>query len=280
MADGATAGRRCCQHPGHRAGRPDGQRIGRVSHAGYRRNRGQDWPTDRSRAAGSSHGLRSAETALHIHQLDLSSPSGSLYASGEIALPGADGARRSARRQAASPCAGRMSTWIARWRARATRSLRRLAHARPVARICDCARLIPPRTICLSRLAADASVSLQPIRLETRRRGARLALGGQAQLLLKDGSWSVRHSLTASPSAASLAGTVTGRIHPERNDSTLGGSARLRIDDLGPAVALLADAGVSIPEQYRRDLRGSLDARLEPRGHDHPSDCSRDPLRA
>ena len=37
----------------------------------------------------------------------------------------APGARH--RHQAASPCAGRMSTWIARWRAPATRSLRRSA---------------------------------------------------------------------------------------------------------------------------------------------------------
>ena len=82
------------------------------------------------------------------------------------------------------------------------------------------------------------------------------------------------------PSAASLAGTLTGRIRPERNDSTLGGSARLRIDDLGTAVALLGDAGVSIPEQYRRDLRGSLDATLDTGWDNHSSDCSRDPLRA
>ena len=68
----------------------------------------------------------------------------------------------------------------------------------------------------LSRLAVDASVKLQPIP-DVLRRGASLALGGHAQLRLKDGSWSVRHSLTASRSTASLAGTVNGRFRPEQN---------------------------------------------------------------
>ena len=117
----------------------------------------------------------------------------------------------------------------------------------------------------LSRLAADASVELQPVR-DAARRGASLALGGQAQLLLKDGSWSARHSLTAGSSTASLAGTINGHFRPERSDSTLGGRTRLRVDDVGAAVAALSDAGVSIPEHYSRGLKGSLDSMLEPTG--------------
>ena len=115
----------------------------------------------------------------------------------------------------------------------------------------------------LSRLAADASVSLQPIG-HASRRGA--SWPSRASPTPPEGRLVVRrHTLTAQPSAASPAGTLTGRIHQGRNDSTLGGSARLRIDDLDGGRAA-GDAGVSIPEQYCRDLRGSLDARLTPGG--------------
>ena len=196
-----------------------------------------------------------------VHQLDLSSPSGSLQGSGEIALPGADGPG------SPPPAPSRLAL---RWTdVDLDRALESAGYTLPASIGAAASgraelRLRPGVDDLLSRLAADASVSLQPIRHASR--DASLALGGEARLLLKDGSWSVRHSLTAQPSAASLAGTLTGRIHQERNDSTLGGSARLRIDDLGTAVARLGDAGVSIPEQYRRDLRGSLDARLTPGG--------------
>ena len=202
---------------------------------------------------------------IHIHQLDFSSPSGSVHASGEIALPGADGPG------SPPPAPSRL---VVRWtNVDVDRVLESAGYTRPVsirARAFGGAELRlraadATADDLLSKLGADASVSLQPIR-HPGQRSAGLALAGQAQLLLKDGSWSVRHVLTASPSAASLAGTLTGRIRPKGNDSTLGGSARLRIDDLGTTVALLGNAGVSIPEQYRRDLRGSVNARLEPEG--------------
>ena len=64
----------------------------------------------------------------------------------------------------------------------------------------------------------------------------------------------------------SLAGTINGRFRPDQNDSTLGGSTQLRVADLGAAASALNAAGVSIPGQYRRGLKGSLNSTLEPAG--------------
>jgi outer membrane protein assembly factor BamA len=205
------------------------------------------------------------ENRVHIHLLDVSSPSGSLHASGEIALPGANAPK------SPEPKPSRLAV---RWTdVDLDRALESAGHRLPASigsRASGRAELRlrsadATEDDLFSRLSADASVSLQPSH-QASRPAASLALGGDAQLLMKDGSWSVRHSLTANPAAASLTGTITGRIRPAPNDSTLGGSARLRIDDLGTTAARLGDTGVSIPEQYRRDLRGSLDATLEPGG--------------
>ena len=136
-------------------------RIGRVSHAGSRRNRGRPGlriargrPARDQVIAQRKPRPRSSARRLVAVGLSAGERRDRLARSGRH-----PGARH--RHQAASPCAGRMSTWIARWRAPATRSRRRSAHARPVARSCDCVRASDDL---LSRLAADASVTLQPIR--------------------------------------------------------------------------------------------------------------------
>ena len=211
-----------------------------------------------------------------VHQLDLSSPSGSLQGSGEIALPGADGPG------SPPPAPGRLAV---RWTdIDLDRALESAGYTLPASIGAGASgraelRLRPGVDDLLSRLAADASVSLQPIG-HASPRGASLALGGQAQLLLKDGSWSVRHSLTARPSAASLAGTLTGRIHAgaERLDARRQRTAPHRRS---------RDGGRAARRRRRIDSRAVPPrserlARCEAHtGWDHhSSDCSRDPLRA
>jgi outer membrane protein assembly factor BamA len=193
-----------------------------------------------------------------VHQLDVSSPWGSVQASGEIGLPGTatqpsrlvvgwmdvdlDRAVSSAGYTLATPIGARAS---------GTAELRLASTGGSVSDL-------------LSRLAADASVKLQPGPAADRR-GAGMALGGQAQLRLKDGAWSIRHSLTAGNSTASLAGTINGRYRPDRSDSTLAGRTRLRVEDVGAAVAALSDAGISIPDLYSSS-KGSIDSMLEAAG--------------
>ena len=216
---------------------------------------------------------------IRVHQLDVSSPSGSLQASGEIALAGtvAHDNSGSARSEPSRLVVG----WTD---VDPDRALVSAGYALPTsigARASGRAELRLDSTAAsvadlLSRLAVDASVKLQPIPDEPRR-GAGLALGGQAQLRLKDGSWSVRHSLTASSSTASLAGTVSGRYRPDRrrrSAAARGSSRRCR-----PAAAAWRhwrlDSG-AIPPSLERLAR--FDARTG--RHNQPSGRSRHPCGA
>jgi outer membrane protein assembly factor BamA len=205
---------------------------------------------------------------IRVHQLEVSSASGALHASGELAWPGAvaHGPPGSSRIEP--------SRLTVRWTdVDLDHALGSAGYALPTSlrtRASGQAELRLQQADAsdgdlLSRLAADASVRLQPIRDPPQGR-AGLALAGQARLMLKDRVWSIPHALTVGVSAASLAGRVTGRLRPEQNDSALGGSTRLRVGDLGEAVAVLRGAGLSIPEPYVRGLGGSLDARVEPIG--------------
>ena len=103
---------------------------------------------------------------------------------------------------------------------------------------------------------------------------------GRPNSSLKDGSWSVRHSLTADLRRHRSRARSPGASDPSRTTRRSADSARLRIDDLGDGVARL--------ERRRRLHSRAVPPRLEGlarcearTGWDHhPSDRSRDPLRA
>ena len=259
--DSSCGVRRFRQHPRRCGARRDSHADRSPRQRWISPQQAAKWRTDRSRAFASSPGHRSTGTASGF----ISSTSRRHRAPCKRAARLPCQERGIGAAASLSSWDGRMSTWIARCQAPAMRFPRRSARARRVVRSCALIRPTTAWTTCCPGSRLMLRVKLQPIR-DAARRGASLALGGQAQLLLKDGSWSARHSLTASSSTASLAGTINGRFRPERNDSTLGGSTRLRVDDVGAAVAALSDAGVSIPEQYSRGLKGSLDSMLEPTG--------------
>ena len=121
---------------------------------------------------------------LRLHQLDVSSPAGSLSASGEIAVPGT---RQEPSRLAVEWTDVDMDRALVSAGYAPPASIGARASGRAELRLDSTAASVAD---VLSELAAEASLKLQPSR-DAAPRGARLALGGQAELLLKDGSWSV-----------------------------------------------------------------------------------------
>ena len=109
-----------------------------------------------------------------------------------------------------------------------------------------------------SRLRAAATTTLEPAAIESSREN--LSLSGRAELLLDRGGWSLRHAIDARSAQADLAGQLSGRLVDSAGDlrSTLGGSSRLRVADVGALPPLMQAAGVKLPPDVIEDLAGSI----------------------
>ena len=174
---------------------------------------------------------------LEVSALDLRSPLGAVHASGDVALAD-DGAT---------------SRLLLRWTDvdldAAARSLGYELPTRLGSRGSGAADLrvpgSPAAAGALSALDADVSSSLRP-------GGGGLALRGAIDATVRRGAWSLGHRLASAPVGTSLEGTFRGRFDPRTDDSTIGGSTRLRIDDLGAVHAFARDAGVALPAHARR----------------------------
>ena len=87
------------------------------------------------------------------------------------------------------------------------------------------------------------------------RSAAGLSLAGTIDAGVRRGAWSLEHRLASAPAGASLAGTLRGRLDARTNDSSIGGGARLRVDDLAAVYAFAQDAGAALPEQLANAAR-------------------------
>ena len=110
----------------------------------------------------------------------------------------------------------------------------------------------------LAGLDADVSSALRPA-------GGGLSLAGTIDVGVRRGAWSLEHRLASAPAGASLQGALRGRLDARTNESSIGGGARLRVDDLAAVHAFAQDAGAALPGQLA-DLRGRLDADLRVSG--------------
>ncbi len=109
-----------------------------------------------------------------------------------------------------------------------------------------------------SRVRAAATTTLEPATSESSRES--LSLSGRAELLLDRGGWSLRHTIDARNAQADIVGTLSGRLLDSAGDlrSTLGGSSRLGVADVGALPPLMQAAGVKLPPDAIEDLAGSI----------------------
>ncbi|HXW07823.1 MAG TPA: translocation/assembly module TamB domain-containing protein [Vicinamibacterales bacterium] len=113
------------------------------------------------------------------------------------------------------------------------------------------------------RLRATATTELEPEAQATT--GDSLGLAGTAHLQVRDGRWSVRHSLHAERAQVELAGDVAGRFldSPRGVHSTVGGRSRVHAADIGVLQPLLQAAGVTLPPEVADGLAGSVLATVD-----------------
>ena len=191
---------------------------------------------------------------LVVSAIDVRSPLGVVHAKGDVALVGTGAG------------AGAASHLVARWiDVDLDAAIGSLGYALPTrlgsrgSGTADLRLAGVPGPAWFSGLDADVSSALRPI-------GGGLSLAGTVDVGVRHGAWSLEHRLVSAPAGASLDGSMRGRLDARTNDSSIGGGARLRVDDLRAVYAFAQAAGAALPEQLAEDLRGHLAADLRVNG--------------